>query len=75
MSMNHEAVRLFVAAVTFDCALILGLVAAQAKGMAFFHVPVLVRRKVCVFVAGITFIFSLMLGMGKYGGFFGGVGL
>lgn len=73
--MSMKPVRLFVTAVTFNCPLILGFVTTQAEGVAFLYVPVLVCWKVCVLVAGITFIFGLMLGMGKYGGFLGGVGL
>ena len=53
------------AAVTFNRALIFCLVATQAKGVAFFHVPVLVRREVGVLVAGIAFNLGLMLGMGE----------
>jgi hypothetical protein len=70
-----EAGGLFVAAVTFNRALVFCLVASQAEGVAFLHVPVFVRREVGVLVAGIAFIFALMLGMGEYGGLLACIGL
>ena len=60
------------AAVTFNRALIFCLVASQTKGVAFFYVPFLVRRKVGVLVTGVAFNLGLMLSMGEDGGFAGG---
>jgi len=49
--------------------------ATLAESVAVLHAPLLVRREIGVFVADITLIFSLMLGMGEYSGFFACLGL
>jgi hypothetical protein len=48
--------------------------ATLAECVASLHAPFLVRRKIGRFVAGITFIFSLMLGMGECCRFLGCLG-
>ncbi|HIJ89860.1 MAG TPA: hypothetical protein HPP95_03290 [Deltaproteobacteria bacterium] len=57
------------ATVTFCRALILGFVATLTESVTILHVPLFVSREICALVAGITFSFCLMLGMGKYSGF------
>ena len=51
------------------------LMASLAEGVTDLHAPLLVRREIGVLVAGITLIFRLMLGMGKFCRFLAGFGL
>lgn len=54
------------AAVTFNRALVFGLVASQTEGVSLFEVPSPVRRKVGVFVTCVAPNLGLVLGVWKH---------
>lgn len=65
-SFVHEAGGLFVAAVTFNRALVFGLVASQTEGVSLFKIPSPVRRKVGVLVTCVAPNLCLVFGVWKH---------